>query len=54
MTGCGGAHLSVTATWGSTNRRMKIQVDQGIKRDPISKITNAKRTWHGSSSRVPV
>jgi hypothetical protein len=31
------------ARQGSTNRRIRIQVCQGIKQDPISKITNAKR-----------
>jgi hypothetical protein len=28
---------------GSTNRRIKIQTSPGIKQDPISKITSAKR-----------
>jgi hypothetical protein len=27
----------------STNRRIVIQADSGIRQDPISKITNAKR-----------
>jgi hypothetical protein len=27
---------------GSTTRRMEVQADQGIKQDPISKITKAK------------
>jgi hypothetical protein len=28
---------------GSINRRIEVQIRLGIKQDPISKITNAKR-----------
>jgi hypothetical protein len=34
----------IPAIWGSTKRRIVIQVNLGIKQDPISKITNVKRT----------
>jgi hypothetical protein len=43
MAGCGGMHLSSSAMWGSTNRRIMVQHDPGIKQDLISKITNTKR-----------
>jgi hypothetical protein len=29
--------------WGSTNRKMRVQINLGIKQNPISKITCAKR-----------
>jgi hypothetical protein len=31
------------ATWGSTNKRIMEQANPGIKLDPISKITSAKK-----------
>jgi hypothetical protein len=34
----------IPATRESTNRRMEVQANLGIKQDPISKITNAKRS----------
>jgi hypothetical protein len=33
----------IQATQGSTNRRIIIQVVQGKKQDPLSKITNVKK-----------
>jgi hypothetical protein len=33
----------ISTTWGSTTLRVAVQASQCIKRDPISKITNAKR-----------
>jgi hypothetical protein len=33
----------ILATWGSTNRRIIVQGCLGIKQNPISKITKAKR-----------
>jgi hypothetical protein len=39
----GGQLLSSLATQGSTNKRIPVQAFPGIKQDPISKITNAKR-----------
>jgi hypothetical protein len=33
----------ILAMQGSTNRRIMVQSGPGIKRDPISKITNTKR-----------
>jgi hypothetical protein len=40
----GGAYLSSPAICGSTNRRITVQANLGIKWDPISKITKAKST----------
>jgi hypothetical protein len=34
----------IPATGGTINRRITVQGDLGIKRDPISKITNPKRS----------
>jgi hypothetical protein len=33
----------IPATWGSTKSRIAGQANGGVKQDPISKITNAKR-----------
>jgi hypothetical protein len=42
----------ITTMWGSTNRRIVVQVSPGIKQDSISKITKAG--WRcGSSGRAP-
>jgi hypothetical protein len=43
MSDCSGTSLSPPVTWGSTNKRITVQADQGIKQDLISKITNGKR-----------
>jgi hypothetical protein len=43
MTGHDGAHQSSPATQGCTNRRAVVQADSGIKQDPLSKGTNAKK-----------
>jgi hypothetical protein len=36
--------------WGKTNRRIMVQTRPGMKRDTISKITNAERA--GSMAQV--
>jgi hypothetical protein len=36
-------HVLNPESQGNTNRRMAVQAGQGIKRDTISKITNAKK-----------
>jgi hypothetical protein len=36
-------HASHPNYMGSTNRRTEVQAGLGIKQDPISKITEAKR-----------
>jgi hypothetical protein len=33
----------ISAMWGSTNRKSLVQAGLGIKQDPASKITKAKR-----------
>jgi hypothetical protein len=35
---------AISTMQGSTNRRFSFQVSPGIKQDPVSKISNAKRT----------
>jgi hypothetical protein len=42
IAGHGGVCLLSQLQQGSTNRKTTIQASQGRKRDPISKITNAK------------
>jgi flagellar biosynthesis/type III secretory pathway protein FliH len=39
-------HLSVLATWGSTNKRIVVQEVPGIKRDPVNlKNKQDKNSW---------
>jgi hypothetical protein len=33
----------ISAMWRSTNRRITVQASMGIKKDPILKITTAKK-----------
>jgi hypothetical protein len=45
---------SITPNYtGKKNRRIVVLGCLGIKLDPISKITNEKAWWRGSSNRVP-
>jgi hypothetical protein len=37
---------------GNINRRIEVQVSQGKKRDPLSKIARAKGERHGSSDKA--
>jgi hypothetical protein len=50
MTMYGSMSLSYQQCRGSINRRITVQVSLGIKQDPSSKITNAKRV--GSMAKV--
>jgi tagatose-1,6-bisphosphate aldolase non-catalytic subunit AgaZ/GatZ len=44
------AHTCHSSYVGSTNRKIVVQAHMGIKQDPISKTTNAKRA--GRVARV--
>jgi hypothetical protein len=43
----------IPVTWENTNERITVQACLGIKQEPISKITNAKRTGVSSSGTIP-
>jgi hypothetical protein len=46
-------HLVFPATLGSTNSKVSVQASLGIRCDPISKVTNAKRADGVNSAPPP-
>jgi hypothetical protein len=43
VAGCGDLYFVILVMQGGTDRRIMVQASLGIKHNPVSKITNAKR-----------